>query len=211
MDLIDISVDRLNEAPWNPNIMDGEMFERLRESISRYGLVEPLVVRPIGEGIFEVLSGNHRLRLFRETGCDTASCVVVDLDDAHARLLSQALNHVHGDDDLGLRAELMRHVLEGLPEEEVLSLLPETLDSLRDLASLGQEDLAAYLRAWQRAQPARLRHLQFQLTDIQLDVVEDAIERAMSAPLLDEGSPNKRGTALTAICRSYLPPTGGTQ
>ena len=50
---------------------------------------------------------------------------VVNLDDTHAQLLAQALNHIGGEGNLGLKAELMREVLADLPEEQVLSALQE--------------------------------------------------------------------------------------
>ena len=62
------------------------------------------MVRPIGNERYEVLAGNQRLRVLRELDVDSVHCVVVDLDDADARLLAQALNRIHGDDDLELRA-----------------------------------------------------------------------------------------------------------
>ncbi len=61
------------------------------------------MVRPIGNERYEVLAGNQRLRVLRELDVDSVHCVVVGLDDADARLLAQALNRIHGDDDLGLR------------------------------------------------------------------------------------------------------------
>ena len=108
MQTVDLRLDSLREAPWNPNSMDLAMVDRLRESLSRYGLVENLVVRPMDDGAYEVLSGNHRFQVLKELGFETVPCAVVDLDDAHAQLLAQALNHLHGNDDLGLRAELIR-------------------------------------------------------------------------------------------------------
>ena len=63
MKTIDISLTELRPAPWNPNQMDERMMSRLRESISRYGLVEPLVIRPLDISLYEVLSGNQRLRV----------------------------------------------------------------------------------------------------------------------------------------------------
>ena len=186
MNVVELPLDRLREALWNPNQMDGAMLGRLKESISRYGIVENLVVRPLEGGAYEVLCGNQRLNVLKNLGLSAAPCVVVDLDDPHARLLAQALNVVHGEDDLGLRAELVREVLERLPLEEVLSVLPETSESLQALSSLGQEDMAEYLVKWQRAQKARLRHLQFQLTVSQLEVIEDALRRMV--PMAGEWS-----------------------
>ena len=50
------------------------------------------------------------------------------------------MNHIHGDDDLGLRAELIREVMQVLPEEEVLAVLPDTMDGLKGMAQFGAGD-----------------------------------------------------------------------
>ncbi len=57
MEVVEIELDRLREASWNANGMDAAMLDRLKESISRYGFLENLVVRPICPDAFEVLSG----------------------------------------------------------------------------------------------------------------------------------------------------------
>ena len=100
---------------------------------------------------------------------------------------------------------MVRQVLSDLPPDEVLSLLPETAESLASLASLGRQDMAAYLESWQHAQDARLRHLQFQLTPVQLEIVEEVMARLLPKARESQGdSPNARGTALYLLCRSYL-------
>jgi len=208
MDVIDLPLDRLKPAPWNPNAMDAAMTARLRESLDRFGLVENLVVRPIGGGAYEVLNGNQRLPLLRERGLAFAPCVVVDLDEAQARLLGMALNRIQGEDDLSRKAELVKNVLTSVPQADVLSLLPETAGSLAALATLGEGDLAQHLAAWQAAQAARLRHLQFQLSDAQLETVEEALNRALALAMPDAGNPNRRGNALHALCQDYLERVG---
>ena len=205
MQIVEIPLSKLIEAPWNPNRLDPGMLARLKESISRFSLVQNLVVRPLGDGSYEVLSGNQRLQVLRDHECQRAPCVVVELDDARARLLAQTLNRVHGEDDLGLRAAAIQRVLEELGSEEVLSLLPESAESLGSLASLGQEDIADYLQAWQQAQQARLKHLQIQLTAVQMEVVKEVLSRLL--PMAREAgsdSPNSRGTALYLLCLNYL-------
>lgn len=205
MQVINLSLNSLREAPWNPNKADEATMARLRRSVKRFGLVGNLVVRPLGDGDYEVLSGNQRLQILREAGAITAPCVIADLNDAEARLLAQALNHIHGDDDLGLRAELISKVLERLPQEEVTALLPETAHSLQALGSMGQQDLTERLEAWQRAQSARLKHLTFQLTSVQLELVEEVLARVMPAATAESrGAPNRRGICLYILCRNYL-------
>jgi ParB family transcriptional regulator, chromosome partitioning protein len=205
MKVIDVPIGQIHEAAWNPNVMDAVMNSRLRCSIERFGLLVPLVVRPVAGDCYETIGGAQRLAVLRELGITAAPCVVVEADDAHARLLAQALNRIQGQDELGLQAELIREVLQSLPQEEVLQLLPETVQSLQALSSLGQETMADYLKSWQNAQSARLKHLQFQLTPAQLEIVEEALTQLLPPAKAASGdSPNARGTALYLLCQAYL-------
>lgn len=205
MRVIEIELDQLRDAPLNPNVMNEAIEKYLDESLDRYGLVRPIVVRFCEDGSCEIIAGHHTAKAMRKRGDTVAPCVVLKLSDADARLLGQALNHIHGEDDLGLRAELLREVLESVDEDFVTSLLPETSESLAALASLGQEDMASNLQAWQAAQAARLKHLQLQLTASQSEIVEQAIQIMLPrARDLDEYSPNVRGKAVYLLCKDFL-------
>jgi ParB family transcriptional regulator, chromosome partitioning protein len=205
MKAINVPIGQIHEAAWNPNQMDEVMHSRLRRSIERFGLVLPLVVRPLGNDQFETIGGAQRLAVLKELGVGPVPCVAVEADDANARLLAQALNRIQGQDDLGLQAELIREVLQSLPQEEVLWLLPETAQSLQAMASLGQETMADYLKNWQQAQSARFKHLTFQFNQHQVEVVEEALAQIMPQVKENSGdSPNARGTALYLLCQAFL-------
>jgi ParB family chromosome partitioning protein len=204
MEIIELPIEVLKEASWNVNQSNEAMLQRLRSSIQQFGFVQNLVVRHLGDE-YEVLSGNQRLKLLREFDIPKVPCVIVNLDDAHARLFAQALNHIHGDDDLGLRAELIREVLKTIPEEQVLTVLPDTMVGLKGMATLGQGAVAGYLQNWEKARAVRLRNLLFKLTAEQLPTIETAIDRMLPEARRKQGvSPNSRGTALYLICKSYL-------
>ncbi|MGD0855965.1 MAG: ParB N-terminal domain-containing protein [Dehalococcoidia bacterium] len=204
MKIVELPIKYLREAPWNANHMSEDMMARLKESIGRYDLVTNLVVRKLALCSYEVLSGNQRLKLLTEMGFTSVPCVVLKLDDSRARLLSQALNHIQGADDIGLRAELLREVLKTIPEEEVAAILPETASSLKALAGMSEETVAEYLQNWQQAQQAKLRHLQFQLTNAQLEVIEKALASVLPKAKKKGENPTVRGNALYLLCRSYL-------
>lgn len=205
MIITELPITSLCEAPWNPNQMDEVMANRLRESLSRYGLVEPLVVRPRDSSTYEVLSGNQRLRVIESISLETVPCVIVSLRDPEAMMLAQALNGLRGDDDLALKGELLRNILSSIPENEVLSLLPETAESLKSLATINQIDLAEHLKAWEQAQAAKLKHMQLQLTAQQLEVVEEALSRILpEAKGSSFDNPNNRGNAIFLLCKYYL-------
>lgn len=205
MEINTLSLTKLREAPWNANEMTPDMLARLRESVTRFGVVENTVVRPLSDCTYEVLSGNQRLKVYRQLGMESAPCVVVPLDDIKARLLAQVLNRTRGQDDLGIKADLVRSLLDSMPEEDVSAILPETSSSLQALASsLGRESMAEGLRKWQQAQAAKLRHLTLQFTDQQLSVVEEALERVLPLVSDGQGNPNRRSNALYLLCLSYL-------
>ena len=225
MQVINLPATSITSPEWNPNFMDDSMRGRLLRSIERFGIVVPLVVRKIDSNSYETIGGAQRLSILRETDTRTIACVVVEADDTESRLLAQALNRIQGEDDLGLRADALRQILSAMPQSEVLSILPESAESLQSLVSLGQVDMAEHIRAWQQAQAARLRHLTFQLSGDQLELVEKALsktlpdkprvfdglsgEYAVASSTEDDSSPNRRGTALAEICRHYLENMGG--
>jgi len=205
MKAVDISTTKLRPALWSPNQMDKRMMERLRESISRYGLVEPLVVRPFEDSLYEVLSGNQRLRVLQGMDLKSVPCVVVELNDTKAMLLAQALNGIRGEDDQALKGTLLKEILSSVPENEILSLLPETTESLKALSLINEMDLAEHLKAWEKAQAARLRHMQLQFTDEQLETVEEAVSLMINKAKEDGfDNPNTRGNAVFLLCKFYL-------
>ena len=137
----EIPLARLHAAPWNANVMTEATVGKVRESIRQFGIVENLVARPLARrGHYEVLSGNHRLRIYEEEGLDTAPVHVVDLDDARARLLAQTLNRTRGKDDPEAYAALLRRILEDIAPADITQLLPETEQSIAKIAGVEYAD-----------------------------------------------------------------------
>jgi ParB family chromosome partitioning protein len=152
-----VSVVGINANPLNPREVfpEGDLRE-LQDSIQRFGLLEPLVVRPL-EGCFEVVSGARRLRVLREVG-PTAPCVVRPFSDAEAviaRLTIQSRNPVEaarGYGRLGLLGYSDREVAEavGVPLATVCHRwrLLELADSVQDQVLAGElPDSHAWLLA----------------------------------------------------------------
>ena len=204
MDIVEIPLESIKAPASNPNEMRQDMRTHLRCSIDRFGMVVPLVVRPIKGALYETVGGAQRLAMLSEIGVVTAPCVVVAVDDAEAMLLGQALNHIAGRDNLGLRAKVLRELLESLPQQEILDLLPETSESLKELTNLGEQSIAQALQQWEQMQKARLHHMAFQLTDGQLTVVEEAFEHLVPLTDLERENPNRCGNALYFLCLDYL-------
>lgn len=212
MELIEIPISQIEAATWNSNEMNGQEQKRLNASISRFGLVQPIVVRELAPSSYETISGAQRLKMMLDLGFKHAPCIIVYVDDANARLMSQALNHIRGHENDGLRGAQFREIIESFTADQVMEILPETAQSIDDLLSLGSEDLGEHLRDWNQRQAARLRHRTFQLADEQTSAVDRAIEQARSQlaeinaerDVVETINPNPSGNALHYICESYL-------
>ena len=70
-----IPVELLETAEWNPNVMDEAMRRRLTESIERFGMVGPIVVRKIGDLRYETIAGADRLEVSRNLGFMEVHCM----------------------------------------------------------------------------------------------------------------------------------------
>ena len=58
----------------------GEEKEQLLQSIKTQGAIEPLIVRPISEGEYEVISGHRRMEICKELGMEKIPVIVRNLD-----------------------------------------------------------------------------------------------------------------------------------
>lgn len=66
----------------------GERLEQLVDSIKRLGLMNPIIVRPIDDGKYEIISGHNRVQAMKELGRDTIRADVrVGLSDDEAKSL----------------------------------------------------------------------------------------------------------------------------
>jgi ParB family chromosome partitioning protein len=74
-------VDRLEPNPWQPrSILDPGRLSELVDSIRQNGVVQPILVRPRGEG-FQIIAGERRWRAAREAGLATVPVVVREVAD----------------------------------------------------------------------------------------------------------------------------------
>ena len=96
-------LDELPLASISPNRFqprghfDEEALSQLADSIREVGVLQPVLVRPTGEGQYELIAGERRWRAARRVGLQTIPALVRETDDAAA--LEQALvENVHRDD-----------------------------------------------------------------------------------------------------------------
>lgn len=78
--IFDISVCDIQDFPDHPyKVLDDEHMTELIESIKDHGLLQPVLVRPIENGKYEMVSGHRRKRAFELAGLETIPCRVQEM------------------------------------------------------------------------------------------------------------------------------------
>ena len=90
-----LAVDKLRPFEGHPfKVVDNEEMDQLTWSILTQGLLTPLVVRPLDNGEYEVISGHRRLHACKKAGIETVPALITDMDrDAAAIALVDSNLH----------------------------------------------------------------------------------------------------------------------
>ena len=125
---------------------DEEELQALSESISIHGVIQPLTVRELSSGYYQIIAGERRWRAARQAGLSEVPAVVIEADDKKAMELAlienlqrQDLNPV--EEALGYQSLMADY---GLTQEETASRVgksrPAVANALR-LLNLSSEVL----------------------------------------------------------------------
>ena len=86
----------LQKVEPNPNqprkLFDEEQLQALADSIQEHGLIQPLAVRSVGEGFYQIIAGERRWRAARLAGLTEVPVMVVEADDRNVMELALVEN-----------------------------------------------------------------------------------------------------------------------
>lgn len=86
--VITLSASLLEPFQRHPfRVASGEEMEQLKESIREYGVLSPLLVRPRGDGRYEIVSGHRRKAACEALGITELPVLVRDMTDEEAVIL----------------------------------------------------------------------------------------------------------------------------
>ena len=91
--------DDLVMAEYNPRQLTKDQYTQLKDSIMRFGLVDPLIVNKNKERKNILVGGHQRLRIAKEMGVESIPCVEVDLTLDQEKELNIRLNKNVGEWD----------------------------------------------------------------------------------------------------------------
>ncbi len=82
-----IPLTQIADFPDHPyQVRDDESMNELVESIKERGLIQPVLIRPIENGMYEMVSGHRRKRAFELVGIETIPARIKDLSRDEATL-----------------------------------------------------------------------------------------------------------------------------
>lgn len=149
LNIVYVPVSELKPAPYNPRTWSKEQVANLKESIKRYGLVDPLLVNsaPNRKGI--VIGGHFRLAVIKELGIKEVPVVYINIPDIEKeKNLNVRLNKNTGSFDWDLLADFDEVFLKdvGFSSEEMDDIFriddtPEVFDLKKELAKLDIENI----------------------------------------------------------------------
>ncbi len=83
--LTEVSLQDVELSPYQPRVFfDEDSIGGLMESIEQSGLHQPIIVRPVGKGKYELIAGERRLRSFQKLGRETIPAIVRTQTDEEA-------------------------------------------------------------------------------------------------------------------------------
>ena len=93
--IIEIEIERLRPFKEHPfQVKDDKEMHLLKESIEKYGILNPMIVRPIPDGVYEIISGHRRKYAAEKLGYRKVPVIirVMDEDDSIINMVDSNLH-----------------------------------------------------------------------------------------------------------------------
>ena len=119
---------------------DQEKLEELADSIRQHGVIQPLTVRKLASGYYQIIAGERRWRAARLAGLEEIPAVIIEADDRKAMELAMIENLQREDLNPAEEARGYQTLMEeyGLTQEQVAQQMgksrPAITNTLRLLA-----------------------------------------------------------------------------
>jgi len=106
-------------------------------TVEKYGVLQPIIVRPIGRGRYELIAGKTRLEKLKREGVKQVEAKVVQASSKDAMLMHLAENFARGSvDPISTAKVIMKALDEGAAHEEIAKIFNHTVDWVKFMVSL---------------------------------------------------------------------------
>ncbi len=101
MELEKVKIEELEPATYNPRQISTKQFNDLKESITKFGMVDPLIVN---KNSYTIVGGHQRYKICKQLGYKEIGCIILDLNKEQERELNIRLNKNTGEFDMDILA-----------------------------------------------------------------------------------------------------------
>ena len=188
--IVQRDINSLIFAEYNPRQLTKDQYQNLKDSIERFGLVDPIIVNSNSERKNIIIGGHQRVKVAKDMKIDTVPVMELDLTYERERELNVRLNKNTGEWDMDNLANFF------------------DMDELKDWGFVG-DDLQLFVMEYGEdfllpdGDRDPFRQMTFTLSDEQAVIVENAIKKAKKNEFGESGNENSNGNALWWICNSY--------
>lgn len=141
----DLPIEQIKPNRYQPRLSfnDETLFE-LGQSISENGLLQPIVVREMSDGKYEIIAGERRFRAMKMHGFTTVPCLITRVADEQSATLALIEN---------IQRENLNVLEEAKAYREILSTQDITQKELAERMGKSQSAIANKLRLLELPQP----------------------------------------------------------
>jgi ParB family chromosome partitioning protein len=181
--MVELEIGQVRPNPRQPRrAFDDEAIQRLAESVKADGVVQPIVVRDVGDG-YEIVAGERRWRAARLAGLRAIPAIVRSADDRELLILALAEN-------------IAREDLNPIDQARAYAVLADELD-------LTQTEIARRVGKSRPAVANTMRLLELPDDVLELIAAGDLSEGHGRALLLASGQDERSSLARTAVSRGW--------
>lgn len=183
--LLELPLDDIITNPAQPRkLFSKESLDELSQSIEEKGILQPLVVRHIGGGKYELIAGERRFRAARQAGLNLVPVIVKNVDDNEVLELALIEN---------IQRENLNPIEEALAYRDLLSKFQHTQEELAKRLGKDRSSIANALRLLKLPESIRNQLISNELSmgharailaiedrDQQLQIASDIVANSLS-------------------------------
>ena len=163
---------------------EAEPLSQLAESIAQHGVLQPIIVRPATQGMYEIIAGERRWRASRLAGLSEIPAIVMEADELKAAQVALIENiqreNLNPFEEAGAYDELMRTY--GMSQEEVAAKLGKSRSAVANAVRLLDlpDEVSELIRAGKLSAGHGRTLLGLKNRDVMLPLANKIIKRNLS-------------------------------
>ncbi|XAW89527.1 ParB/RepB/Spo0J family partition protein [Vibrio sp. CDRSL-10 TSBA] len=141
--LTDLAITSLKPGIYQPRKdMSAEALEELAASIQSQGIIQPIVVRPLTMGGYEIIAGERRWRAARQAGLKQVPCLIKAVEDRAAIAMALIENIQREDLNVIEEAQALERLQDEfkLTHQQVADVIGKSRATVSNLLRLNQLD-----------------------------------------------------------------------